>query len=344
MDSTSDAPGWDAIDSALDRLYPGIEPYHLATLLKWRLGGPDPLDGVSVYNRDDHWHYVTYGLSELYEKESDEADVSGWGFELTFRPTRAAGAEVPPVWASNLLQNLARYVFGTGNVFGSGHYMTLNGPIDLGRPGTAIRHVAFCSDPELDSIDTPHGTVAFLQVVGLTDAEYEAAQAWSTISLLDTFRTRLPLLTTDPDRSSLLDSPDVARIVADRTARDGSSATSCYVTQLAWRLDPATTTLTLGALSAPKIATALRGRLPFDRDYTVFDDDGEVRFLPGEELTVAEVDDRTLSVTVPGPLVEPLLAALVDRSGVTTVDPRLTVEIVPTEIKNDEGAVVNVIG
>ena len=43
---TSDAPGWDAIDAALDRLYPGIEPKHYATLLKWSLGGPDPLDGI----------------------------------------------------------------------------------------------------------------------------------------------------------------------------------------------------------------------------------------------------------------------------------------------------------
>ncbi|MCA3839667.1 MAG: suppressor of fused domain protein, partial [Burkholderia sp.] len=45
------APGWDAIDGALARLYPGQEPKHYGTLVKWRIGGPDPLDGISVWKR-----------------------------------------------------------------------------------------------------------------------------------------------------------------------------------------------------------------------------------------------------------------------------------------------------
>ncbi|KAG1606612.1 hypothetical protein G6F45_013943 [Rhizopus arrhizus] len=32
-----------------------------------------------------HWHYITYGFSELYAKESSDADASGYGSELTFR-------------------------------------------------------------------------------------------------------------------------------------------------------------------------------------------------------------------------------------------------------------------
>ncbi|GAB2914304.1 hypothetical protein GCM10027093_61040 [Paraburkholderia jirisanensis] len=63
------APGWKAIDCALARLYPGQQPKHYGTLIKWRLGGPDPLDGISVWKRKDpvpHWHFVTYGLTELY--------------------------------------------------------------------------------------------------------------------------------------------------------------------------------------------------------------------------------------------------------------------------------------
>ncbi len=82
------SPGWDAITAALERLYPGQEPKHYATVLKWMFGGPDPLDGVSVWKRMEpvpHWHYLSYGLSELYAKESGDADTSGYGFELTFR-------------------------------------------------------------------------------------------------------------------------------------------------------------------------------------------------------------------------------------------------------------------
>lgn len=39
-----------------------------------RLGGPDPLDYISMYRNmgctaqdiQEHWHYVSFGLSDLY--------------------------------------------------------------------------------------------------------------------------------------------------------------------------------------------------------------------------------------------------------------------------------------
>jgi hypothetical protein len=55
------ATGWDAIDEEANRIYPGQDnPKHYAALIKWRLGGPDPLDGISVYDGGDYWHFVTY--------------------------------------------------------------------------------------------------------------------------------------------------------------------------------------------------------------------------------------------------------------------------------------------
>ena len=257
-DIASESPGWEAINRALEPLYPGAEPQHWGTLLKWRMGGPDPLDGISIYEREDHWHYVSYGMSELYQKESDIAEVSGWGFEFTFRVARRPGGEHEhgPVWAANLLQNLGRYVFSTGNNFAAGHHMTLNGPINLEDENTLIRHVAFCADPELGRIDTPHGELTFLQVVGLTDAEYEAAQAWNTEKLLDTLRERLPLLVTDPTRQSLLDDPALAQTVAEGISRDGSSSASTWTTQLGWERSADHTRIVVGALAAPNIATS----------------------------------------------------------------------------------------
>jgi hypothetical protein len=80
------ADGWDAIDEEAKRIYPGQDnPKHYAALIKWRLGGPDPLDGISVYDGGDYWHFVTYGLSELYEKESENKEWSGYGMEFTFK-------------------------------------------------------------------------------------------------------------------------------------------------------------------------------------------------------------------------------------------------------------------
>jgi hypothetical protein len=201
---TSAAPGWDAIDARLAELYPDLEPKHYGTLHRFALGGPDPLDGMSFYPRATpipHWHIVGYGMSELYAKETDNSEESGWGFELTFRVARHDGDDEPPIWAANLLQNLARYVFSSGNWFSPGDHMNTNGPIRQDYP-TDVTALAFVEDPELGTIATPHGRLQFLQVVGLTEAEYVAARQWDTRGVLGLLADRQPLLVTDPDRQS----------------------------------------------------------------------------------------------------------------------------------------------
>ena len=40
---------------------------------------------------------------------------SGFGFELSFRLKRDAADSAPPTWPAELMQNLARYVFHSGN-------------------------------------------------------------------------------------------------------------------------------------------------------------------------------------------------------------------------------------
>ena len=78
--------GWDAITEICEKMYPNQKnPKHYAPIIKWRFGGPDPLDGISIYDGGDYWHFVTYGLSEIYEKENNNKDVSGYGMEFTFK-------------------------------------------------------------------------------------------------------------------------------------------------------------------------------------------------------------------------------------------------------------------
>src|SRR3712207_6048111 len=94
MSSEDDeAPGWEAIEAVFARLYPGQAPRHWGTVMAQRVqfGGPEALDGVSAYAADEpapHWHWVTFGLTELYSKVGDDPDWSGWGFELTMRVPR----------------------------------------------------------------------------------------------------------------------------------------------------------------------------------------------------------------------------------------------------------------
>jgi hypothetical protein len=349
--ATDTMPGWDAIDAALAARYGDQEPHHYGTMISWRLGGPDPLDGVSVYDRAEpvpHWHFVTYGMSELYEKESEVADESGWGLEFTFRLARAPGAgDNPPTWALNFLQNLARYVFASGNVFSAGHHMNLNGPISLDRPDTGIHAVLFATDPELGEIDTPHGRVRFLQVVGVTLDELDAATRWSADDLLEVLRQRLPLLVTDLDRPSVLSDPATSAEVEAAVARDGSSTGSLYVQLAGWDLTGGSVEVTFGAIAAERIGRLLAARLPHGRPVFVEAPEGGVVFRPGPAFAAeAGAEPGWLELTTPPALADELAAVLVPRAGAYTLasTPALTVHIRRSEIRNPEGDVVEVVG
>lgn len=341
-----EAPGWSAIDAALQRVYPGVEPKHLGTIIGWRLGGPDPLDGISIYQRDDHWHFVSFGLSELYEKESEDPDESGWGFEFTFRLARPAGETEPPIWAANFLQNLARYVFKSGNAFGPGHHVDLNGPISLADPDTAIRAITFTDDPELGVIDTPHGRLRFLQIVGLTLEEYGTIERWDAAGVLDALRPHLPLLVTDLGRRDLTADPGVAAAIEQGARRDGSSTGSLFVQESSWTRQNGTVTITFGANPAPRIARVVAARLPHGRGLLVEAPSGGVGFLPGERLDIRELGDGYLEIELPPPVLTELTQVLRPLAGTYPLQsaPGLTVRVVKSQIRDQDGAVVSEIG
>jgi hypothetical protein len=203
----AEAPGWAAIDAALKTVYPHQVPLHFAPRVRAIFGGPDPLDGISAYRtgagRDAHWHFVTYGFSNLYYDENAAGgDFSGKGFELTMRLLHERGEAGPPAWAMNMLQNIARYVFNSGRGFEPGHYMPANGPLRLGPP-TALMGAAFAIDPELGVIETPHGEVKFLQLFGVTQDELDRMKNVDrdAVAVLDEHRRTNPLLITDMTRS-----------------------------------------------------------------------------------------------------------------------------------------------
>lgn len=197
------SPGWDCIDDLLNKRYGDQEPKHFATTIKHSMGGEDPLDGISIYQSNsggiEHFHIVTYGFSELYyNEEAVNEDFSKFGFELSFRLKPYADDGEFPIWALNMLQNIARYVFSSGNWFEENHYLNAKGPIRQDCD-TNITALAFCIDPELETIDTPHGEVQFLQVYGLTNNEFEAinSRGDNAESLLQQHKTTNPLLITD---------------------------------------------------------------------------------------------------------------------------------------------------
>jgi suppressor of fused len=350
MSADDSAPGWDAIDVALSNVYGDQRPLHWAPPLHYAVGGSDPLDGISAYRRASpvpHWHFVTYGFSELYRKESPDAEVSGFGFELTLRVMTMADSA--PGWAFDFLQNLARYVFSSGNTFLPGHYMNLNSPMALGHE-TTIWGMAITSDPELPPIDTPHGRIQFLQVVGVSVDELLAMKAWNCIAVLDLLRPRLPLLVTDLDRPSFTDDKEIACAVKAGSEKEGSSTAFLFVGAADWRIetspDGGRVYLTLGANGVRDFRVVLPGRIPHGHDLAVSGKDKSIAFIPSERCSWTAQKGGQMAIYLTSEAAKDLATAVQPKRGKYAIDifPGLSVEVVPSEIKNARGEVVEVVG
>ena len=291
-DTEHEAAGWDAIDQALEKVYGTQQPAHYGTLIKFRLGGPDPLDGISVYRSEQgrpHWHYVTYGLSDLYGDLEDSHEVgfdkaSGYGFELTFRLARTADEQEPPHWPMHFLQNIARYVFSSGNVLAAGHWMPANGPIAT-ESDTRLTEMGFVEDPELPPIHSPFGKLSFLEVVGLTAEELQDMRRWNVRGALKAMEPHLPLWVTDLSRASLHELPDVKSAVDAGAAKDGSKTGVLYSDVLNFQtrkrlLRSPQNVIEMGSLAVRDLKALLPARLPHGRNLTLAGESAALEFTP----------------------------------------------------------------
>ncbi|EDV94469.1 suppressor of fused homolog [Drosophila grimshawi] len=205
-------PGLKSLIDHLITVYPDQpNPLQVTTLLKYWLGGSDPLDYISMYSNNGqgagdeerilpHWHYVSFGLSDLHGDQrvhlkEEHTTRSGMGFELTFRLAKTE-AELrqqrecpdksirPPTWPANLLQSIARYCFQTGNGLCFGDNIPWRKCLD-GGTNSRMQSLLVAQDPQLASIDTPFGTVDFCQIVGVTEEELEQASRWNGRGVLN---------------------------------------------------------------------------------------------------------------------------------------------------------------
>ena len=172
-----DMRGWNAITETFEKLYPGQDdPLHFGTLIPWQLGGNDPLRGISVYDGGDYFHFVSYGLSELYEKESEDPEWSGYGFEFTLKLKKAGladeDAEIKTI--CGIFQALARLTFQNGEIFQPNEYIYTGQTTGMdNRQQSALTGFITAWD-EAGEIVTPNGKVQFVKLIGATDAELKA--------------------------------------------------------------------------------------------------------------------------------------------------------------------------
>lgn len=177
--------GWDAIEKEFLRVYPGqTKPKHYGTIIKYVMGGNDPLDGISVYDGGSYWHFVSFGLTEIYEKECENKEISGYGYELTFKLKKEnyedEEAELKNI--CGILQMVARLVFRNGEVFNPDEFIYTGQTtgIDAFQKSNLTGFILI-KDPTVESIDTPNGKVDFLELVGMTDAELKTLSSIATV-------------------------------------------------------------------------------------------------------------------------------------------------------------------
>ncbi len=198
--------GWDAITNECERVYPGQKaPKHYGTLIRWDFGGNDPLDGISIYDGGDYFHFVTYGLSELYEKKSENKDVSGYGMEFTLKLKKDdyedSEAEIKCI--CGILQAIASITFTKGIIFNAYEYLYTGQTQGIdSKMKSNITGFITVPDGDFHTIDTSNGKVCFVEFIGVTDNELQAIKN-KQISVCDLYE-KLGSDVTDYHRKSVI--------------------------------------------------------------------------------------------------------------------------------------------
>ena len=200
-----EAIGWHAIEEEFLRIYPGqTNPKHYGTILPWMLGGNDPLDGISVYDGGDYWHFVSFGQTEIYEKESDVKEISGYGYELTFKLKKDnyedEEAEIRNICGN--LQMIARLTFTKNEIFQPFEFIYTGQTVGIdAKQKSNLTGFITIKDPTVETIDTPNGKVEFVELIGMTDAELKTL---STVGSVMEIYEKLGSDITDYHRESII--------------------------------------------------------------------------------------------------------------------------------------------
>ena len=170
------SPGWQAIDDAFEKLYPGQKPDHFGTLITSRamFGGEEYLDGFSIYTSPKGYkHLVTYGMTVLYgDEEAFGGEWNGWGYEMTMKLREDSTENCK--WAIDMMSNLARYTYKTERFFEPNQFVKGNGTsLHIGED-SMITALLIVSDTEAETQMSVYGKTEFLQLVGITESEMQA--------------------------------------------------------------------------------------------------------------------------------------------------------------------------
>ena len=140
-------------------------------------------------------------MTELYADERAFGGAfSRWGYEMTFKIKAQTGEEC--LWAMDMLSNLARYTYASERWLEPFECIHGGTPLHEGTD-SKITSVITVADTAARSLDTVNGRVDFIQLVGITEEEYQAIQQdiGNIHKLIDLMKQDNPELVTDMDRT-----------------------------------------------------------------------------------------------------------------------------------------------
>ena len=315
-----------------------------------------------------------YGYPIAPADESSPVRKTGFGYgdsklEGEQRVLRMASDHNLPftiIRPGNIIGPGSQFISEIGTALKSGHMLTIGsglahaGLIDVDNlidlvlwaadSDTALTAVCFAVDPVLGTLETPNGFVRFVQMVGIATDERALVLEWDAASFIDVLTEQDPLPVTDLGRPSLLDDPALAEQLGARADAEGSSVSSAFVDALRWEPSDTGIDLVIGALHVAALQRGLRRRVAVEQDYelTTVDEEGRPRALvlrPGTDERIAASEDRLeLSLTRAQALeLADEIDGLRGRYEVSSL-PSLAVVVEPTEIRDDDEEVVEVIG
>ncbi|GAA6492114.1 hypothetical protein K280104A7_16780 [Candidatus Bariatricus faecipullorum] len=140
-------------------------------------------------------------MSELYaNEEAFGGAYSRWGYEMTIKLKENSAEDC--LWALDMMSNLARYTYTTERFFEAGECVPGNGTsLHIGTE-SLITALLIVNDTSAQTLDTLHGKVEFIQLVGITESELDAIREdGSNISILiEKMKKDNPELITDMKR------------------------------------------------------------------------------------------------------------------------------------------------
>lgn len=168
-------PGWDHIDSCLYAYYGNIEPTQFGYGRPAAIGGSSYLFSTNIYKNTlstkPYYHLIGFGLSELFANEKAfGGEHSGWGYEFTIKLYEENQEDC--MYIADIFNTLAKYTIVKKVIFRPNTFITLKNSINPNKPDSKITGFIFVNDTEIKSTSTIYGQLDFLQLVGITDNEY----------------------------------------------------------------------------------------------------------------------------------------------------------------------------